>query len=250
MPRTYTDRAQPRRQAVCSRRCRVVRCSALVFKEGRLQQCCLCVRPPFEHCHHHRGPGLVARATLQKRRFRDPRQFTLGRRYDPTVKDRRLAVVGDGVAIRRSGIELKGSRVPFMGLWALWDFAQGDMITIYDGLVTMADERDIPDAYKSHVQTLGRGAGKALRRILGYKSDGAPQIRPGHGAASIVSSTSGTGLRPNARLDVMDLYPEIIYPARSFAGAGPPSAHAPMAVLVATQDIRRGQEILRAYDVR
>lgn len=49
----------------------------------------------------------------------------------------------------------------------------------------------------------------------------------------------------------MDLYPEILYSARAFRRA--PQARstlAPIVVLVATADIRRGQEILRDYLVR
>ena len=249
MVRTYPDRAQPRRKAACRARCRVVRCSALVWKQGGLKQCCLCVRGNA-HCHHHRRK-VLSRATVHKRRFHDPRQFTLSRRFDPTVGHRRLAVVGDGVLVRRSRILVNGSRAVFMGLFAGWDFAKGDMITIYDGTVCGDPPSAIPTKYRSHMQTLGRGTGNATRRILGYKSDGDPRVKNGHGGASIVSSTDGTGLRPNAKLELMDLYPEILYPSRSFVQAGRGGAtHAPMMVLVALSDIRSGQEILRSYLVR
>lgn len=250
--------SQRRNTERCKVSCKKQRCEALVWKQHKLVRCCLCIAAnrSSEYCHHHRKRQVLTRMpTVKRRAISNSKDFTLkNRRGSEPNHPRRLATVNDGVEVRRSKINIAGRRVDFNGLFAKWNFHKGDFITIYDGIVTDSQPNLIPQVFRSHVQSVGLGS-NAKYRIIGYQSDGSPRVQTGHGAASIVSSTSGTNRRPNSKIVMLDDFKYLVpYVLRKFKKDGSHSdttvEDVPLVVLVATEHIRQNDEILRSYLVR
>lgn len=249
--------AQRKGELRCQVRCKSKRCHAMILKNGSFTRCCLCISSASsDFCWHHRVPTkLVSMPTIERRTCPDFAKFSIRNRCGASRDNpRRLATLGDGVSMKRSKIHVNGQRVDFNGLFADWAFKAGDFITVYDGHVTDSDPNLIPDSYKSHIQTVGIGI-TARYRILGYKSDESPRISHGCGAASIVSSTSGTNQQANSKIVIQDDFNKRLpYICKSFSKNGHVTSErrsdVPFVVLVATKDIKRGDEILRSYLVR
>lgn len=237
------DRASDTR---CRVRCRRVRCDAMLWKSGRFTRCCLCVNRNSTQtsCHHHRNKRELARIT--RRRFSP---FTLQNRGNPE-----LAVVGDGIKVARSKALWREKRINSNGLYATWDFMKGDMITLYDGTIYVGDPQKLEDNdLVSHAYTYVERADQS-ERILGIKStdDG---IR-GRGGASLANSTRGLQVSPNSKIysqnhldQVSPHRTNVPYKYHSLSGLTG-STQIGLVVLVATTNIRRGEEILWKYKVR
>ena len=142
--------------------------------------------------------------------------------------NRTLSTIGHGVAVGPSALPGAG-----LGLFAGRDFEKGDYITYYDGRIIRAEdatERRLTHGAHHHIITVGFGS-------TGFKIDGITVPVVGKGGASFANdceqfpTSARRTCENNARrgVDLADI------------------GGRPVPALVATRDIRRGEEILWGY---